>query len=129
VEGVCPYAAGEEVSWTGGELMWPRGTHGHASAPWLRAPADRAMPGSRRRAFDRISSASGAGGVRLHRRVPSAGIPDGAATGSSRAAISGDGMPRPTAVASGDGTPRRTAADAMTQGGRCTRGRPCGAGW
>jgi hypothetical protein len=32
MEGVCPYAVGEEVSWTGGGWWWPRGAHGHASA-------------------------------------------------------------------------------------------------
>jgi hypothetical protein len=35
VENVCPYAVGEEVSWTGGESMRPHGTHGCASAPCL----------------------------------------------------------------------------------------------
>jgi hypothetical protein len=40
-EAVCPYAIGEEVSWTGGESMRPRGTHGRASAPWLRGYARR----------------------------------------------------------------------------------------
>jgi hypothetical protein len=28
-EGICPYAGGEEVSWTGG---WPHGAHGRGSA-------------------------------------------------------------------------------------------------
>jgi hypothetical protein len=37
VEGICPYANGEEVSWTGGDWWWPRGTHGHASARCLGA--------------------------------------------------------------------------------------------
>jgi hypothetical protein len=36
VEGICPYAVGEEVSWTGGGWWWPRGTHGRASAWCLR---------------------------------------------------------------------------------------------
>jgi hypothetical protein len=36
VEGVCPYAVGEEVSWTGGESMQPHDTHGCASAWCLR---------------------------------------------------------------------------------------------
>jgi hypothetical protein len=116
-EGVCPYAVGEEVSWTGGESMRPRGTHGHASAPWLRVNAGRTTPESRRRSFGHVSSASGKGGARLRHRALGMGIPGGATTGSSRA------------VASDDGMPRRTAADAMTQGGRRTHGRPCGVGW
>jgi hypothetical protein len=33
---VCPYAIGEEVSWTGGGWWWPRSVHGHASAWCLR---------------------------------------------------------------------------------------------
>jgi hypothetical protein len=74
------------------------------------------MPGSRRRTFGRVSSASGAGGARLHRRAPGAGIPAGAVTGSSRA------------VGSGDGTPWCTTADVMAQGSRRTRGHPCDGG-
>jgi hypothetical protein len=31
-EGVCLYAVGEEVSWTGGGWWWPRGAHGRANA-------------------------------------------------------------------------------------------------
>jgi hypothetical protein len=34
-KGICPYAVGEEVSWTGGKSMRPCGTHVRASAPWL----------------------------------------------------------------------------------------------
>jgi hypothetical protein len=32
VEGVCPYAVGKEVRWTGGGWWWPRGAHGRHSA-------------------------------------------------------------------------------------------------
>jgi hypothetical protein len=35
-EAVYLYAIDEEVSWTGGESMWPHNTQGRASAPWLR---------------------------------------------------------------------------------------------
>jgi hypothetical protein len=31
-EGICSYAIGEEVSWTGDGWWWPRGMHGCASA-------------------------------------------------------------------------------------------------
>jgi hypothetical protein len=34
-KGVCTYAIGEEVSWTGGGWRWPCGVHGHASAWYL----------------------------------------------------------------------------------------------
>jgi hypothetical protein len=114
VEAVRPYTVGEEVSWTGGESMRPHCTLGRASAPWLcgYARAGRAMLGARWRAFTHVSSASGAGGARLRRQPPGAGISGGAAMGGNRA------------VASGNGTPRCTAADPMAQGGRCTRGHP-----
>jgi hypothetical protein len=36
-EGICPYAIGEEVSWTVGGWWWPRGTHRRASACCLGA--------------------------------------------------------------------------------------------
>jgi hypothetical protein len=49
-----------------------------------------ATQGSRRHAFDRVSSANGAGGMRLRRRAPGMGIPAGAAMGGSRAAGSID---------------------------------------
>jgi hypothetical protein len=39
VEGVCPYAVGEEVSGTGGGWWWPSGTHGRAGAWCLRGTA------------------------------------------------------------------------------------------
>jgi hypothetical protein len=107
------------VSWTGGESTLPRSTHGRASAPWLRgyARARRATPGSRRRAFGRVSSAGGAGGVRLCRRAP--GV---ASRLEQRRATTEQWH-------NGDGMPRRTVADATAQGGRRTCGPPCGAGW
>jgi hypothetical protein len=58
----------------------------------LRARAGIATQGPRRCAFSRISSASRAGGVRLRRRAPGAGIPAGTATGGSRAVGSVDAM-------------------------------------
>jgi hypothetical protein len=73
-------------------------------ATWLRARAGRATPGSRRHPFGSSSSVSRVGGARLRRRALIAGILSGAATGGSRAASNGDGMPQHTAV------------DAMTQG-------------
>jgi hypothetical protein len=66
--------------WRGGELHWGRinATTWHTRACQrtlamrLRACASRVMPGSRRCAFDRVSSASGVGGVRLRHRAPGA---------------------------------------------------------
>jgi hypothetical protein len=56
-EGFSPYIVGEEVSWTGGESMRPRGTHGRASAPWLRGYA-RVPTGLCRGLDDALSTAS-----------------------------------------------------------------------
>jgi hypothetical protein len=69
--------------------MCPRGATRGASAPWLRSYARAAgstMQWPRLCAFDRVSSAGGAGNARLRRRAPGVGIPAGAATGGSRAA-------------------------------------------
>jgi hypothetical protein len=65
----------------------------------LRARTGRAMPGSRWRAFGRVSSASGAGGVRLDHQAP------GAASRLEQRRATAEQW------RSGDGTPRRTKAD------------------
>jgi hypothetical protein len=62
----------------------------HTAPTQLRARVSSATQGPRQRAFGRVSSASGAGGARLRRRAPGAGIPAGAATGNMRAADSID---------------------------------------
>jgi hypothetical protein len=58
----------------------------------LCARGDRATYWPRRCSHGRVSSASGAGGVRLRRRAASGGILAGAATGGSRAAANDDVM-------------------------------------
>jgi hypothetical protein len=83
----------------------------------LRAHAGRTTPESRWRTFGRVSSASGAGGVRLRRQAPGT-----ASWLEQRRAIAEQQH-------SGGGTPWRTTAGVMAQGGRRTRGLPCGVGW
>jgi hypothetical protein len=73
-EGVCLYVIGSgalDRGWCG---TGPRGAPGRASAWRLHGYTcgSRATPGSRRRAFSHVSSASGAGGVRLRHRAPGA---------------------------------------------------------
>jgi hypothetical protein len=78
-----------------GASWCPCGATRGANTPWLRGyahAAGSATQGPRQRAFGRVSSASGAGSARLHRRAPSAGIPTGAATGGSRAVGSVNAM-------------------------------------
>jgi hypothetical protein len=74
-KGVCPYVVGSGALDKG--VARGRATQRawacQCMAPtWLHACTGRATPESRRRAFGRVSSASGPGGVRLHRRAPGA---------------------------------------------------------
>jgi hypothetical protein len=108
--------------WRGGELDRARiDVATRHTRACQRSLATRAPAGLCRGLDGALSAASvrpvGAGGVRLHRQAPGVSILGGATMGGSRAA------------ASGDGTPWRTTADATAQGGRRTRGRPCGAVW
>jgi hypothetical protein len=66
--------------------------HQRTAPTWLCARVGGAMQGPRRRASGCGSSASGAGGARLHRRAPSVGIPAGAVTVGSRTLGSVDAM-------------------------------------
>jgi hypothetical protein len=90
---VCPYVGVGVVSWTGGASRCPRGATKGADAPWLCGYARETgstMQGPRRRAFGRVSSASGVGSARLRRRAPGTGILAGTTTGGIRAAGSVD---------------------------------------
>jgi hypothetical protein len=114
-EGVCPHAVGSGALDRGGGMG-----QGHATRmvpTRLRAHTGRTTPGSRWHTFSHVSSASGAGGVRLRRRAPGT-----ASRLEQRRAIAEQRH-------SVGGTPRRTAAGVTAQGGRRTRGLPCGVGW
>jgi hypothetical protein len=83
------------VSWTGGGVqVSTRHNEGrqHTAPIRLCARVGSATQGPRWCAFNRVSSASGAGGTRLRRRAPGVSIPAGAATGGSRAAGNVDVM-------------------------------------
>jgi hypothetical protein len=76
----------------------------------LCACGDRATQGPRRRSHGHVSTASGAGGVRLHHRAAGWGILAGVATGGSRAAASDDAMLH------------GMRGNVMAHDGRCTMG-------
>jgi hypothetical protein len=84
------------VSWTGGAHPGvhtvQRGALAHRTNPAMCMREGSATQGPRRCAFGRVSSASGAGCTRLHRRAPSLGIPAGALMGGSQPGGSVDVM-------------------------------------
>jgi hypothetical protein len=70
-----PYADVRVVSWIGGNAgvhMAHQGALVYCAYPATHAHAGSAMHGPRRHAFSCVSSASGTGCARLHRRAPGA---------------------------------------------------------